>query len=67
MNLTYDVLNNFVLFSFKEIVKPVSPSELFPSLPIVQVCLVTFHLCIIIPSYVFYLGVFVYVILCIMC
>lgn len=47
--------------------KPVSPSELFPSLPVVQVCLVTFYLCIVILGYVFYFGVFVYVILCIAC
>lgn len=55
VNLTHDILNNFVLFSFKEIIKPVSPSELFPSLPIVQVRLVTFYIYIVILSYLFLL------------
>lgn len=53
VNITHDIFNNFVLFSFKEIIKPVSPSELFPSLPIVQVCLVTFYIYIVILSYPF--------------
>lgn len=53
VNLTHDIFNNFVLFSFKEIIKPVSPSELFPSLPIVQVCLVTLCMFIVILRWVF--------------
>lgn len=57
VNLTHDIFNNFVLFSFKEIIKPVSPSELFPSLPIVQVCLVTFYICTVVLSYSFLIFV----------
>lgn len=53
VNLTHDSFNNFILFSFKEIIKPVSPSELFPSLPIVQVCLVTFSIYTVILNYPF--------------
>lgn len=53
LHVTRDIFNNFVLFSFKEIIKPVSPSELFPSLPIVQVCPVTFCIYTVILSYPF--------------